>query len=192
MRKLLERWDKEAYQAVAARYASFVIFSVLFSVVPYIGLWAVWSASPTPPSNIAVRLTGSGQLMLTSIALVGGGLREILMFARSDRLISRILYGGASAGFIVLVSMIYGSIAQEVVRSPGAVLPLAAQESNVTWSLRYLASAVVLSAFTLWSTRPLAGRKKLAADIEFVTEHLRKEANRASGVPQSQKGGSNG
>lgn len=96
------------------RLARWLGWSVLLSLTPYIGLVVLRFLDVQHWPGL-VPLFGSGQLLLTSVALLAAGVREMSVMSAETRTRTRDFLLLASFVFTVLLSMTYGYLANEVI-----------------------------------------------------------------------------
>jgi hypothetical protein len=119
----------------------------LFASVPYI---AVLFTSAQYAGHLE-RMTGQGQLIVTSVAVGGGMLREIWLVKDEGHWTRQVIPG--LVVYIVLCGIFYGQMMSRLVDHQG-VLPADQQHSNSIRSLVLVGIAVVISLVVLVATTP--------------------------------------
>jgi hypothetical protein len=98
-------------------------WSVLVSLVPFIGLAIIRSMAVKGWPGFA-PLFGAGQLLLTSVAMVAGGIKELSAMPIERRTRRRDALLLSSLIFAVLMAMVYGYLASEILKGkPGSTDP---------------------------------------------------------------------
>lgn len=97
-------------------------------------------------------IIGSGQLLVTCVALLGGGIRELSGMNTLNRARARDALHLASLIFVVLLSMTYGSLVGQLVS--GQSLPDEWRASIVTGSLISLTISVIIGGISMAISHP--------------------------------------
>lgn len=121
-----------------------------FSSVPYIAVML----TPAGYAGQLERMSGQGQLIITSVAISGGVLREVWTFDDGKHWLRKAIPG--LVVFILLCGIFYGQIMSRLVDGDG-VLPLDQQYGNAVKSLVLVGIAVFVALFVLVVTTPREG-----------------------------------
>lgn len=133
------------------RFFAWFLWSALFGLVPYgIAAFVYWFS--TGALLTWTQLLGAGQVMLTSAALLGGGLKELSQVRDAKFHYWRVFLIWAAAVFLLLIGVAYGMIAAS---TAGATLPLAADRVVLISSVAYPVS-LLAAATALIITNPVA------------------------------------
>lgn len=99
------------------RLGWWVLFVCLISAIPY-GVVALFDATYMPPLE---RMTGTGQLLLTGFAFLGGGVRELHDMPVGLRPGRRKAFGGMSVVFGGFSLAVYGVMTGQLIAANGAL-----------------------------------------------------------------------
>lgn len=147
-------------------------WTVIGSLVPFMGLAAmrVFDLHALPGIS---SLFGSGQLLLTCVALTAGGIKELSGMDANIRTRARDTALHALVIFGLLIAMVYGSLARDIVR--GAA-PSVEQQHFISYaSLAVLAVTVLVAGYAvavsspqerLLSPRQSGGAKIVTPEVE--------------------------
>lgn len=98
------------------RLLRWVAWSVTFSALPY--LFSAVAGALSGQDGTSDRLFGSGQLLLTAVALLGAALREVAALRTVARLGSREVILCAGALTLVCAAFLYGCQAYSAAQTP--------------------------------------------------------------------------
>lgn len=94
-------------------------WSVLISVSPLVGLGILRFVDVHGWPGLD-SILGSGSLLLTSVALISGGIREMASMPSTSRSRRRDVLFFASLSLAIILAMTYGGLADNAIRSPGS------------------------------------------------------------------------
>jgi hypothetical protein len=121
-------------------------------VTPYIGVYVVRTVFAHGSVPGFSSLFGTGQLLLTSVALVGGGMREIAGARHLLRVGRRDFLLLTSTIFVLVTAMVYGAEVSYVIQV--GTPPAADQEFMTKLSAGFLALSIVVGGGCIAVTTP--------------------------------------
>lgn len=131
------------------RFFAWFLWSALFGLVPYgIAAFVYWFN--TGAILTWNQLIGSGQVLLTSAALLGSGLKELSQTHGVNAHYGRVFLTWSAAIFLLAVGVAYGMVAAP---SAGGVVTVSADRVVVVSFIAYPAS-LLAAASAIVATRP--------------------------------------
>lgn len=144
------------------------VWSVAFSLLPFVGLLLFRGISARAWPGLDPVL-GSGQLLLTCVALLAGGLKELSGMPNELRTGLRDFMTAASVVFVVFVAMTYGFLAHEI-------LAMAAPDPS------YQAMIAGMSLVFLVMSLSITAMAILVSSPSVVSEPQIQEANQPTPI----------
>jgi len=141
---------------VAYRVIRWFGWTVLVSLLPFAAVAVViWLSLQHPPA--LDPLVGSGQLLVTCVALLAGAIRELSGMNTLSRSKARDALHLSSLIFVVLLSVSYGFIMGEVVAN--RPLPDETRSSIVTLSIASLGISIIVGSISMAISHPSTGSR---------------------------------
>lgn len=133
------------------RLLRWLLWSVAVSVVPFLGLGILRFLDLRQFSGME-PLIGTGQLLLTSVAIVAGGVRELAGMRGDARHARKDFLFFASFVFAILLAMTYGYLANEMIS--GRLLGAPDQTLISQFSLVMFGLSVITAGAGVWVSSP--------------------------------------
>lgn len=148
-----ERLDLEAERkGMPIRLGRWLMWSVVFSLVPFVAVGLIRRIDSGAFPSMAV-LFGSGQLMLTSVALLGNGVRELVSI--NNKYIVHEFLTWAATIFLFVIAASYGYTVKDVLISKQS-----AEENSVAIvSFVFLGISLLVAATSIAVTTPNSNPK---------------------------------
>jgi hypothetical protein len=134
-----------------SRLVRWLGWSVVLSLTPFLGVYLVRYVASHALPNFS-DLFGAGQLLLTSVALTAGGIREIAGVRSADRAGFRDFMLWVCTLFVFVTAIFYGGVVSLSLEVPP---PTAEDTSTITGlSSAFLALSMVIGAGCVMAATP--------------------------------------
>ena len=137
------------------RLRRWLSWAVVISLLPYAGL-ALLRFRATQQWPTWVDALGAGQLLLTSIALLAGGARELSGMSGDQRTKTRDFLLFSTVALCIVLSIVYGSAASDVIAG-AQVSPDEMMATVLISAVSFGASCVITGAAVITATPSKAG-----------------------------------
>lgn len=126
-------------------------WSVVLSLTPFFGVYLVRFVSSHALPDLS-DLFGAGQLLITSVALTAGGIREIAGVRSADRAGFRDFMLWASTVFVFITAIVYGGVVTLSLEIP----PPSPEETGIVTSLSsaFLVISMLIGAGCVMAATP--------------------------------------